>query len=368
MANAPAVLDGRRPVGAPPPSVAPEPTPPGPRPSLADVERRRVELWTVSVFLVMGVTALLALLWGARHLLPEVVRPSTGATWVAGVLVAGLAFAFLLYVGEKERSLRRLTRLLIEERVRATALERSVETERATVARLEELDRLKNDFVAMVSHDLRTPLTAIIGAARTVERKGATMDPQQHQVFMNVIQRQADRLLRLVEDVLTASQMEAVQPTLERCLVNLRELIDDLVEDLSHTEVGSDRTVLVTVEPADAEIWADRGALEQILSNLVENALKYSREEVRVKGIVRTGETVVEVADRGPGMTPEQLATIFERFRQLSPGGRAEKGFGLGLFIVKNLVEAHNGRVDVWSEPGVGTRFTVYLPQRAAPR
>jgi signal transduction histidine kinase len=365
MAHAPAVLDEPRARKEPSPEPLPDPAA---APSLKQVERRRVELWTVSLVLLMGVAGLTALWWSGRSLLPPALRLEGLQSWIATVLVAGLAVAFLIYVGEKERNLRRLTRALIEERVHSASLRRLVETERASVARLEELDRLKNDFVAMVSHDLRTPLTAIIGATKTVARKGPSMDEEQQAMFMNMIQRQADRLLRLVEEVLTASEMEVAQPVVKRDEVDLRALVDDLVEDFSHTELGAGRLVIVGADPDRPRVWADPRALEQILTNLIENALKYSEAEVRVRVIARTGEVMVEVADRGPGMTAEQVATIFERFRQLQPTRRAEGGFGLGLFIVKNLVEAHNGHVEVWSEPGSGTRFTVHLPQRAARR
>jgi signal transduction histidine kinase len=363
MANAPAVLEPRaRTEPRSEPFLDPV------TPALEQVERRRAELWGVSVLLLMGVAALMALWWSGRSLLPPALRLEGLQSWIATVFVVGLGIAFLIYVGEKERNLRRVTRALVEERVHSASLRRLVETERATVARLEELDRLKNDFVAMVSHDLRSPLTAIIGATKSVARKGDAMDEEQKAVLLNVIERQADRLLRLVEEFLSASQMEVAQPAVNRSEVDLRALVDNLVEDLSHTEVGAGRRIVVSGDPDRPLAWADPGALEQVVSNLLENALKYSEAEVRVRVIARAGEAIVEVADRGPGMTAEQVATIFERFRQLRPERRPEGGFGLGLFIVKNLVEAHNGDVEVWSEPGVGTRFTVHLPQRVGPR
>jgi two-component system, OmpR family, sensor histidine kinase KdpD len=484
--------------------------------SLSDVNRRRAELWTISVILVTTVTIAVGLISFDRSILPEVLRFEQQSSWIVGVLIAGLALAFLIYVWEKERSLRRVTHLLFEERVHSSTLvhrisemarlsevgkavnsaleqkqvfdtilssalellggsegsiallderrnlqavaykdmregrsERSntrvgdgvasdvaarrepvlvestktngtppgssmcvplirngvvlgvlnvtetggprrfkqrdlealgffaehaavaignarlFQAERETVARLEELDRLKSDFVATVSHELRTPLTAIIGAAKTVASRGPHMEADQHETFMNMIQRQADRLLRLVQDVLTASRMEGERPQLRREAIELRDIVDAVVSDLIHTRLGSGRRIEVHADPERPRAWGDQLALEQIVTNLVENALKYSQGEVRVSLSESDIEAVIEVADQGEGISPEELETIFDRFRQVGSSGRAERGFGLGLFIVKNLVDGHNGSIDVDSEVGTGTRFVVRLPKRA---
>jgi signal transduction histidine kinase len=482
--------------------------------SLSTLDRRRAQLWTMSVLLVMSVSGVIALLSVGRGLIPDALRLDQLSGWIAGVLVAGLALAFLVYVWEKERDLRRLTRLLIEERVRSEALDgrvtemarlsdvtravngalhrnnvfdtilrsaldlleasggviflldddgralapvassgledvapkpveegiegrvaltrapllreppgdatartsivvpllrddellgvirlderrrgapfaqpdldalgffaehaavaignaRLLEMEREAVARLEELNSLKNDFVATVSHELRTPLTAIVGAAKTMARSGLAMEPHHHDAFLTMIERQADRLLRLVQDVLTASRMESAQPRLQREFVDLKALTQGIIEDFSHTTLGAGRRVVLRTQPERPTTWADVGAVEQIMSNLIENALKYSSADVHVTLTETASEGIVEVVDRGEGMSAEQLATIFERFHQAEPSLRSAGGVGLGLFIVKNLVEAHNGHVDVASEEGVGTCFTVRLPKRAAER
>ena len=244
------------------------------------------------------------------------------------------------------------------------------EKERETVARLEELDQLKSDFVASVSHELKTPLTAIIGAAKTVSRKGSDMDPEHHAQFMEMIERQGGRLLRLVEDVLTTSQIESGRP-MKRVLVDLWAAAHEVIEELRQTSLYRDRDIQLFAEPDKPQIWGDVIALQQVMTNLIENALKYSGEQSRV--IVTVKETpeegILEVADDGVGISEEGLQVIFDRFHQVdSSSTRKVGGFGLGLFIVKQLVDAHGGEIGVTSEEGVGTTFTVRLPKRSSDR
>ena len=246
---------------------------------------------------------------------------------------------------------------------------RSFERERETIARLEELDRLKSDFVATVSHELRTPLTSIIGAAKTLSTRGSDLSAPQHQEFMEVIERQADKLLKLAEDFLTASRLESGVPRLQRERVDLRGVAETIINDLQYIGAGKDRHVSLVTEPERPIVWGDSTSVQQILSNLVENALKYGGADARVAVALQEteSEATIEVADDGQGINEDQLQTIFERFRQAGkddspPGG----GFGLGLFIVKNLVDAHRGTVSVASEVGQGTVFTVRLPKRAS--
>lgn len=244
---------------------------------------------------------------------------------------------------------------------------RSFAHERETVEQLEELDRLKSDFVATVSHELKTPLTAIIGAAKTVSRRGVQLERDQELVFMEVIERQGARLLRLVEDVLTASKIESGLPKLQRELVDLEVIAGQIAADAAHAEQGAGRAVEVVATEGGANAWVDRVAIEQILSNLIENAVKYSElnTPIVVRLDVKPAEAVIEVTDSGRGIAEEQLATIFERFRQADSSlTRTVGGFGLGLYIVKNLVDAHQGRIEVESVEGVGSIFRVRIPQR----
>jgi signal transduction histidine kinase len=242
--------------------------------------------------------------------------------------------------------------------------ERLTELE-ARIAHLEELDRQKSDFVATVSHELRTPVTAMIGAAKTLKRGGDQMSAEERETFLLMIERQGERLLRLTRGVLAGAQLEAgARPRRER--VDLAALARDVATEL--LEGGGPTHEVEVTAAGEVFAWGDPTALRQILSNLVENALKYSPEgsKVRVGVADLSSETLLEVSDDGPGIDPASIGTIFERFKQMesSRGG----GFGLGLYIVKNLVEQHRGTIEVSSEEGAGTTFRVRLPKRSARR
>ena len=494
--------------------------------TLSEVDRRRVQLWAISVFLVASVTVAIALYSLGADFLPVSLDFRDLTTWVIVVLVGGLALAFLVYVIEKELSLRRLTALLIEERILSTALsnriseisalselvksvnatldvadvfrlilssalellggnegsimllnddkelevvsyegppieplaqgktalgegiagkvaatrepmliqdfdvvalglphhpERGIhssmsvpllrydelvgvlnlnetggrrrfsdedlralgffaehaaiaignaklfEQERETVARLEDLDRLKSEFVATISHELKTPLTAIIGSAQTLARRRERMNEEQQSTMVSMIERQGNRLLRLVEDVLTAARIESGTPRLRRELIDLKDLAKFVVDSIAQTDIAGEREIVVQAEPERPQVWGDVGAIQQIVSNLVENACKYSDPGTRIGVFVTElpDAAFVQVADRGHGMSEAEVVTIFDRFSQVDQSStRASTGVGLGLYIVKSLVDAHNGTIEVDSEPGVGSTFTVRFPKR----
>jgi signal transduction histidine kinase len=338
------------------------------RTTLSQVQRRRTELWTISIVLIATVVAIVVLTLVGRGFLFEDLTLSSLTVWIIGVLLVGLAIAFILYVLEIERNLRRLSDELVEEQVTTVSLARRVEQEHETVTRLEELDRLKSDFIATVSHELRTPLTAIIGAAKTIARKGNRMDPEQHASMVEMISRQGQRLFRLVDDVLTASRSDSELMTPKREHVDLAEAAQLVIDDLRHAYPDDEREITLESDPPDAHAWGDPDVVQQILANLVENAIKYAGNGAPIKVTVSESESevILEVADSGKGIPPEHFDSIFERFRQVEPSdSRSAGGFGLGLFIVKSLVELHRGTVDVTSEVGKGTAFGVHLPQRS---
>lgn len=249
---------------------------------------------------------------------------------------------------------------------RLTELEAALAERDARIAELEELDKHKNDFVATVSHELRTPITAMIGAAKTLLRGGDQMSAEERASFLEMIERQGDRLLRLTRGVLAGAQVESgAAPRREK--VDLGALARDVADELLSTG-RSTHEVEVNAEPEGASAWGDPTALRQIMSNLVENALKYSPEgsKVRVGVLDLSSETLLEVSDEGPGIDAGSVETIFERFKQMESSRSG--GFGLGLYIVKNLVEQHRGTIEVSGEAGAGTTFRVRLPKRAARR
>lgn len=250
---------------------------------------------------------------------------------------------------------------------RVADLEKALAARDARIAELEELDAQKNDFVATVSHELRTPITSMIGAAKTLMRGGDQMTGDERESFLHMIERQGDRLLRLTQGVLAGAQLEAGAAPPRRERIDLAALAREVIEELLEAR-GRSHEVELTTEPNEPAAWGDPTAVRQIMSNLIENALKYSpaASKVRVGVFDLSSETLIEVSDKGPGIAAAEIGTIFERFKQMESSRGA--GFGLGLYIVKTLVDQHRGSIEVTSEPGSGTTFQVRLPKRSARR
>ncbi|MFB3738706.1 MAG: sensor histidine kinase [Candidatus Velamenicoccus archaeovorus] len=231
-----------------------------------------------------------------------------------------------------------------------------------TLRRLRELDEMKSDFVAITSHELRTPLAAVRGFVNTLQRKMDVLTPEEVQEFLAIVERQTDRLIRLVEDLLVVSRIEAGTLALEPQAVHPSELLDHVVTGFGDRA----ERIRYVVGPDLPELFvADPGRLGQVLTNLLENALKFSPPDTAVGlSLLRDGEHLVfRVRDEGIGIPPHEVDRIFERFHQTDAAvTRAAEGAGLGLYITRKLVEAMGGRIDVASELGAGSTFTVRLP------
>jgi signal transduction histidine kinase len=230
--------------------------------------------------------------------------------------------------------------------------------------RSKEVEQLQHDFVSIVSHELRGPLTAIKGFVKTLIAKGDTLPRETGQEFLETINEQADRLNQLVEDLLNVSHIESRRLKIKLEHVDLASITERLVKQF-RTKWGS-RDIKIEAEPELPNVRADQSKIEEVLVNLIDNAVKYSPQggRVRVAMASQNGEVEVSVEDSGIGITPEDSARLFEKFHRVaSPETRDIGGSGLGLYIVKNLVEAHGGRVLVTSAPGVGSTFTFSLPR-----
>jgi two-component system, OmpR family, phosphate regulon sensor histidine kinase PhoR len=252
-------------------------------------------------------------------------------------------------------------RLLADQALR---LQHLLETEHNTVDELRELNRMKNEFVAVVSHELRTPVTSLIGYAKTLQAPGFAEDPDLRQEFLERMERQGDRLVRLVENLLTAARIESRQLPIVIARVHFEDLVREIVEGL-----GPEAERVKTDIPPDVPVLhTDRELLARVLSNLLDNALKYSPDasvcEIGARG--DSAAVLFWVLDHGIGIAPNDTTRIFERFYQVdSSSTRTFRGAGLGLSLVQELVQRLGGSINVESSPGEGSRFTVTLPLRA---
>jgi two-component system phosphate regulon sensor histidine kinase PhoR len=232
------------------------------------------------------------------------------------------------------------------------------------LTRLKQLERTREEFVANVSHELRTPLSLIKGYVETL-LDGARNNPDVAERFLKIIERNTNRLDLLIQDLLTISALESGRMKLTLRPVDLRLLVDKVFTDL-HSKAENKKIGLVN-ELAGLTAGADADRLDQVLANLVDNAIKYGQANgsVRVGGKkLDDGRLEISVQDDGPGIPPEALDRVFERFYRVDKArSRDQGGTGLGLSIVKHIVQAHGGEARVESEPGKGATFFFTLPE-----
>lgn len=237
------------------------------------------------------------------------------------------------------------------------------------ITQLKQLEKIRQDFVANVSHELRTPLTTIKGYAETL-LEGGLKEDQAFQ-FVQVIKRHTDRLTKIVEDLLMLSKIETKEFQLKMEVIPGQDLIDDIIDFVKESAERKKISLSRNEIPSSLAVLADRSHLEQILINLLDNAIKYTPEggRVIVSAVEKDSKDIqFSVEDNGIGIPKEDLSRIFERFYRVDKGRSKELGgTGLGLSIVKHLVQAHGGRVWVESQPGKGSTFYFTLPNRSEP-
>jgi signal transduction histidine kinase len=248
----------------------------------------------------------------------------------------------------------------VARRQRADALRREND-------RLVELDTMKEEFVASVSHELRTPLTSIRGYVELLldGEGGPTSDDQND--FLRVIDRNTDRLLSLINDLLAVTRAEAGGLVLTYERNDLGNLVRDAISGAKPAAAARSIDLRVVAEPLP-EVSVDPTRIGQVLDNLLSNALKFTPVggTVEVRLVALNGEVQLEIADNGVGIPAAEQARLFERFfRTAEARGSGIQGTGLGLAISKTIVEAHHGSISVASTPGVGTTFSVILPAAA---
>ncbi|MDX1388556.1 MAG: ATP-binding protein [Acidobacteriota bacterium] len=231
------------------------------------------------------------------------------------------------------------------------------------ITRLERLEDVRRSFVANVSHELRTPLTSIKAFVETL-RDDELSDRDNAVRFLEIIQKHTDRMGALIDDLTDLSLIETGSISLEMQRVDAREVVEDVTEQLE--ALAESRGVEIVVGmPSGFFVRADRRRLEQVLTNLVENAIKFNRDggSVRIEGRMQDGRPEITIADDGPGIPADHQQRIFHRFHRVDKDrSREAGGTGLGLAIVKHLVRLHGGQVRLDSELGHGSRFTIELP------
>lgn len=228
-----------------------------------------------------------------------------------------------------------------------------------TADRLRELDQMRSDFVSMVSHELRSPMTVVGGIADILRKRLTQLTDAQRTELIETLSRESRRLTRLVSDVLDLEALDQSGMELQLSDVDLGQ-----IARLSVTDAGVASQATLTVEPGDARVTADPDKVKQVVLNLLSNAAKFSDEGSPVAVSVTPEEDTVRVsvADRGPGMTEEQQGHLFQRFSRVGTGGHVT-GSGLGLYLSRQIVETHGGVIWVDSKPGTGSTFSFRLPR-----
>jgi signal transduction histidine kinase len=232
------------------------------------------------------------------------------------------------------------------------------------VRRETEVARLKSDFVANVSHDLKTPLSVIRMYGETLEM-GRVADEARRRDYYRVITRESERLSRLIDNVLDFSRIEGGRRTYELAPTAVEPLLREAVDAFAYPLAQHGFKVEVRVAPDLPEVALDADAIGQALANLLDNAIKYSGEgkAITVEAAIVDGQLAVSVADEGIGIPAAEQPRIFEKFYRVGRSDtQGRRGSGVGLALVRHVVEAHGGRVTVDSRPGEGSRFTLWLP------
>ncbi len=237
------------------------------------------------------------------------------------------------------------------------------------VTRLERLEQVRQEFLSNVSHELRTPLTAILAFVETLEA-GAIDDHEAARRFLPIIRKNATRMHDLIDDILELSAIEAGNVQVRPRRVELNPVVDDVLSSLASKADAAEVTVTNDVA-VDVRVYADERRLEQMLTNLVDNAIKFNRKgghvsikyQQPVENADGKGRDKIIVEDTGEGIPAQHLERLFERFYRVDRARSREKGgTGLGLAIVKHLALVHNGEIKVSSEVGKGSTFTIELP------
>jgi signal transduction histidine kinase len=231
------------------------------------------------------------------------------------------------------------------------------------ITHFRQADELKSTFISVISHELKTPIALIKGYVGTLRREDATWDREIVQDSLEVIEEEADRLTELIENLLDATRLQTGSLSLNRTDVSLEKTADRVAERF-RTQITK-HSIIVEFPPNFPVIWCDEDRIEQVFYNLLSNAIKYSPNggEIRITGQIKAKHVIVCISDEGPGIAPGDIPHVFDRFYRSSDASRKTKGAGLGLFLVRAVIEAHGGRIWVDPQPELGARICFSLPR-----
>jgi len=231
------------------------------------------------------------------------------------------------------------------------------------VAREREIDRMKSDFVSSVSHELRSPLTSIKAYTATILRD-PNMPEQVKREFLAIIDEESDLLKNLIEGLLEISRIESGAVKFLREPMDITDVIGQVLSGLQHLADKKNIQLKTDISNELGQLQGDEGRIQSMVMNLVNNAIKFTPENGQVSLSARREgqELVIRVSDTGIGVPKEALTKIFDRFYRVYQSGKGMPGTGLGLSIVKEIVNMHGGRIEIESQPGRGSTFTVFLP------
>jgi signal transduction histidine kinase len=262
---------------------------------------------------------------------------------------------------EKQRLLSENHRLIKELEQRNREL--TVLLEEASNARaLRELDSMRTELLANVSHELRTPLAAIKGFASSLLQPDINFDDETRKSFIQTIDSEADRLSQLIDDLLLMSKIEAGVFKAKKEWYEVSEILNTIKDRLYHIAIK--HNLILTLPDNLPPVFLDGPRIGEVITNLVENAVKYSPEgsDINIEVELSGKEIVTHVTDKGIGIPKEYQSLVFDRFNQLSSKNGHRKSSGLGLSISRGIIESHHGKIWVESEPGKGSRFNFSLP------
>jgi signal transduction histidine kinase len=231
------------------------------------------------------------------------------------------------------------------------------------ITRFRQAEEMKSTFISIISHELKTPVALIKGYVGTLRREDAAWDRQVVQDSLQVIEEEADHLTEMIENLLDASRLQAGVLPIKLSDVFLPEIVNRLEKRF---QVETDRHTLTSDFPPDFPIiMGDVTRLEQVISNLISNAIKYAPGgDIHISGQVRPEQVIICVSDRGPGIAQEDIPHVFDRFYRSPEAVRQTKGAGLGLYLARAIIESHGGRMWVDPQPSTGARICFSLPRQ----